>query len=97
MENSESRARLIAKTQSKKDTYRAMGRSMEDLHTQNDPNIFNDHDLYQVLLSDFLQGNENAEEQDGGDGHDSETERNFLAGADLGLTHKYLQKKQRLQ
>lgn len=96
MENNESRARLIEKTRLKKDTYRAMGRSMEDLHTSSDANIFNDHDLYQVLLSDFLQGNENGEEQEG-DGHDSETERHFLAGADLSLTHKYLQKKQRLQ
>ena len=74
--------------------YRVIGRSADDLHQKTDANIYNDHDFYQVLLSDFLQASGAADGDE--DGHDSETERRFLGGADLGLTQKYLLKKQRL-
>ena len=93
--NEESRTRLVERTRSKRETYRVLGRSAEDLHSTTDVNIYNDHDFYQVLLSDFLQNNDDNPDHDG-DGHDSETERRFLMGADLGLTHKYLAKKQRM-
>lgn len=73
-----------------------MGRGADDLHTTSDVNIYNDHEFYQVLLSDFLQASGDQEGDDGEDGHDSETERRFLGGADLGLTQKYLDKKKRL-
>ena len=47
-----------------------------------------------MLLSDFLQASGEADGDESG--HDSETERRFLGGADLGLTHKYLAKKARM-
>ena len=100
MNNTESKNRLIEKTRSKRDTYRILGRGAEDLHQMTDANIYNDHDFYQVLLSDFLQtqqGENDDGDQDGEDGHDSETERRFLGGADLSMTQKYLSKKHRMQ
>ena len=95
MASDESRKRLIEKTRAKRDNYRIMGRSAEDLHNTVDANIYNDHDFYQVLLSDFLQAAGEGKDDDD-DGHDSETERRFLGGADLGLTNKYLRKKQQM-
>ena len=62
LENEETRAKLIERTRSKRDTYRVLGRSAEDLHRTTDVNIFNDHDFYQVLLSDFLQNNDENED-----------------------------------
>jgi len=43
-----------------------------------------------------LQASGDQEGEDAEDGHDSETERRFLNGADLGLTQKYLDKKKKL-
>jgi len=81
--------RLIERTRSKRETFRILGRGLDDLHASADANIYNDHDFYQVLLSDFLQASSEAA---GGedDGHDSETERRFLGTTDLGLTQKFL-------
>ena len=86
---------MIEKTRAKRDTYRILGRGAEDLTETSDANIYNDQELYQVLLADFLQAaGDQGEDGEDGDGHDSETERRFLGGADLGLTRKYLKKKQ---
>jgi len=38
--------------------YRVFGRTGEDYHRETDPQIYNDFDFYQVLLSDFLQAHE---------------------------------------
>ena len=54
MSSEESMKRLVQKTRAKRDTYRVMGRGAEDLHQTEDADIYNDHDFYQVLLSDFL-------------------------------------------
>ena len=97
--NEESRNRLIEKSQAKRDTYRILGRGVEDLHKTSDANIYNDHDFYQVLLSDFLQASGEQEDDavaEGAGAHDAETEKRFLGGADLGLTQKYLEKKQKM-
>ena len=37
MANEESKARIIEKTHMKRDTYRVLGRSAEDLHKETDP------------------------------------------------------------
>jgi len=57
LEDEESKARLIEKTQNKRDTYRVLGRDASDIHKERDVDIFNDYDFYQVMLSDFLQAN----------------------------------------
>ena len=67
MSSDESRRGLIERTQVKRDTYRVLGRGVEDLHKTSDVNIYNDHDFYQVLLSDFLQAQEHEAEEDGDD------------------------------
>ena len=48
-------------------------------------NIYNDHDLYTQLLSDYLAMNDDAPTQ--------ETDGDYLYGADLSLTQKYLAKR----
>ena len=55
MSNPESCAKLVVRTQSKRDTFRILGRGADDLHRTKDSNIYNDHEFYQVLLADFLQ------------------------------------------
>lgn len=72
----------VQKTQYKRDTYSVLGQSnASDLANERDQNIYNDHDFYTVLLSDFLAMNDDANEEaaDGGDG-------DFLHGADLSMT-----------
>ena len=85
---------MIERTRANGEVYRILGRVADDLHENSDANIYNDHDFYQILLSDFLQASGEADPDV--DGHDSETERRFLGAADLGLTQKYLAKKARL-
>ena len=55
--------------------------SAADLTNDRDQNIYNDHDFYTVLLSDFLAMNDEGAEEaaDGGNG-------DFLHGADLSMT-----------
>ena len=85
MEDDESRNRIVAKTQSKRETYRVLGMSAEEsLHKESDPNIYNDYDFYQVLLSDFLQANDFDAEKDSD--IDEEKEKRLLGNADIGLT-----------
>ena len=63
-----------------------------DLANERDKNIYNDHDFYTVLLSDFLAMNDEGNE----DGND-EGNGEFLHGADLSMTQKFLAKKQKLK
>ena len=61
-----------------------------------DENLFNDHDYYQLLLNDFLQTNDKSigdQEAAGGPQDGGE----FLYGADLSLTQKYLLKRQKMK
>ena len=97
MGNEESKARIIEKTQVKRDTYRVLGRPAEDLHKERDADIFNDFDFYQVLLSDFLQTNELDGQGDADEGEGSEGERKLLGNADIGMTQSYLRKRQRMK
>ena len=55
-----------------------------------DEGIFNDHDYYQLLLNDFLaNGEKNIDHT-----QDQNTvDQDFLYGADLSLTQKYLAKR----
>lgn len=72
----------VQKTQYKRDTYSVLGQSSAaDLTNDRDQNIYNDHDFYTVLLSDFLAMNDEGAEEgaDGGNG-------DFLHGADLSMT-----------
>lgn len=58
-------------------------------HAPSDKNVYNDHDLYTVMLSDYLAMNDDSQQEKGsGD---------YLYGADLSLTQKYLAKKQKLK
>ena len=92
-------AKATEKTQGKRDSYRVLGSSniAESLETK-DPNLFNDHDYYQLLLNDFLSSNDKSLKDEGvdntanGAGGDD-----FLYGADLSLTQKNILKKQKLK
>lgn len=59
---------------------------------ERDKNIYNDHDFYSVLLSDFLAMNDEPNEEAGDNGGGD-----FLYGADLSMTQKFLAKKQKLK
>ena len=71
----------IAKTQMLKSTI--LG------HNPSNTNIYNDHDLYTVMLSDYLAMNDDSQQQN--------ASGDYLYGADLSLTQKYLAKKQKLK
>ena len=55
-------------------------------HNPSSKNIYNDHDLYTVMLSDYLAMNDDSQQQNDASG-------DYLYGADLSLTQKYLAKK----
>jgi protein AATF/BFR2 len=81
------------KSQLKRDTYRVLGSTdAEEALKMSDLNLFNDHDYYQLLLNDFLSMNDKQ-------GETTETKEGaeFLYGADLSLTQKYLMKRQKLK
>ena len=93
LEDDQSRGRIVAKTQSKRETYRVLGKSAEEsLHKETDPNIYNDHDFYQVLLADFLKAHE-FDNLDKDSDFNEEEEKRFLGNADIGLTQRFLQKR----
>ena len=71
--------RLVEKTQLKRDTFQIEG--LQDINEDKNPNIYNDHDFYQLLLSDFLAMNDQEAGGDKNEGGDD-----FLYGADLSLT-----------
>lgn len=96
MENEESKSRIIEKTQLKRDTFRVLGRPVSDLHSDKDVQIFNDFDFYKVLLSDFLQSNENEGNKNDVEDELSETERHLLGNADLSITQKFIRKRQKM-
>jgi hypothetical protein len=50
----DSKSKLLLKTQQKKETYRVIGADAASLLDETDQRIYNDHDFYQQLLSDFL-------------------------------------------
>ena len=54
-------------------------------HKPSPANIYNDHDLYTVMLSDYLAMNDDSQQQN--------ASGDYLYGADLSLTQKYLAKK----
>lgn len=93
--------KAVEKTRLKRDTYRVLGsEDVEATLAQQDKNLFNDHDCYQLMLNDFLQSNDRALNEPGEDANDKTGgagNEDFLYGADLSLTQKYLLKKQRLK
>lgn len=81
-------AKAVEKTQGKRDSYRVLGSSniADSLETR-DPNLFNDHDYYQLLLNDFLSSNDRSLKDEGVDpGETGAGGDDFLYGADLSLT-----------
>lgn len=75
-------SQAVQKTQYKRETYSVLGqRKAEDLANDRDKNIYNDHDFYSVLLSDFLAMNDEPNEEAGDNGGGE-----FLYGADLSMT-----------
>lgn len=81
-------SRTLTKSQQKRDTYRILG-SMdgEQALKQNDENIFNDHDYYQLVLNDFLSGNDKGSITElNSDPTGNNGNADFLFGADLSLT-----------
>ena len=69
----------VARTQILKDEIVILGEESSAV------NVYNDHDLYTQLLSDYLAMNDDAPTQ--------ETDGEYLYGADLSLTQKYLAKR----
>lgn len=67
----------------------------EKILRERDTGIYNDHDFYQQLLHDFLNGTgqEGQEEQQ----QEEAGNQDYLFGADLSLTQKFLAKKQQLK
>ena len=63
---------------------------------ERDPAIYNDHDFYRSLLSDFLNANGIVDDADEMERTQAGNE-DFLFGADLSLTQKFLAKKQKLK
>lgn len=66
-----------------------------DQNPKKNANIYNDGDFYQVLLTDFL--NMNDSENAGDPLANQNTEGDYLYGADLSLTQKYLEKRQKIK
>ena len=65
----------------------------DDLLRERDQNIYNDFDFYQILLKDFLTSNEGEEgTQAANDAEDDQ----YLLGADLGMTQRFLEKRRKL-
>jgi len=48
------RSKAVKKTQFKRATYRVLGADRTGVDDEYDLNLFNDYDLYQSMLSDFL-------------------------------------------
>jgi len=48
------RSKAVKKTQFKRETYRVLGADRTGVDDEYDLNLFNDYDLYQSMLSDFL-------------------------------------------
>jgi hypothetical protein len=67
----------------------------EKILRDRDTGIYNDHDFYQMLLHDFLNapGQDDQEEQQ----QEEAGNQDYLFGADLSLTQKFLAKKQKLK
>ena len=54
VQDEESKQKLIVKANTKRDMYRVLGKDTSDIQNEVDPQIYNDHEFYQQLLSDFL-------------------------------------------
>jgi protein AATF/BFR2 len=87
---------LIEKTQLKREAYKVLGRPHSDLTVDRVFNIYNDYDFYQALLKDFLANNDATyvPTEGGAGGADDDI---YLDGADIGLTQKFLAKRQKLK
>lgn len=92
MQETDSKQKLVAKSQQKRETYRVLGKEAQTTLDETDVQIYNDHDFYQQLLSDFLAAHEGEDE-----GQDGEDDAKYLGSTDLNLTQRYLQKKQKLK
>jgi hypothetical protein len=67
----------------------------DNLTQERDHNIYNDFDFYQTLLKDFLEMNDQStndlyNNEENGAEVDND---NYLDGADIGLTQKFLLKR----
>ena len=93
MSEDQSRAKVVAKAQLKRDAYKVFGKPTSDLNNEQDDQIFNDFDFYQVLLKDFLASNEDEEENTGAAGYDDDV---YLDGADIGMTQKFIERRKKL-
>ena len=84
MDDTDLRSKAVQKTQMKRDTYRVLGsRNAQSALETSDPEVFNDHDFYQLMLNDFLSQNDKGHDEEmGGTGEGDE----FLYGADLSMT-----------
>jgi protein AATF/BFR2 len=69
-----------------------LGNDASDMLKESDEQIFNDHEFYQQLLSDFLAAHEYDEVEEDGEEQDK-----FLGNTDLSLTQRFLQKKQKMK
>ena len=95
LHDEESKTKMLEKTQLKRDAYKVFGRSHDNLTADRDENIYNDYDFYQALLKDFLANNDSQYvPQDNQPGGEDDI---YLDGADLGLTQKFLAKRQKLK
>jgi len=77
--------------------YRVLGTPAENMHQDRDPNIFNDYDFYQILLSDYLQANDDANVNSEENSQEEDDEKHYLGNADLSLTRKALAKKRAMK
>ena len=85
--------KLIEKSQLKRDNYKIFGMPMTTFTEERDTNIYNDYEFYQNMLKDFLASSGEVEEENQLNGGEDE----YLEGADIGLTQRYLQKRQKMK
>lgn len=93
-------SKALEKTQLKRDTYRVLGcMNPEEALKTVDANLFNDHDYYQLLLNDFLSSNDrsNVGPDEAGAANGGAGDDEYLYGADLSLTQKFLAKRQKMK
>ena len=84
--DSELRSKAQKKTQYKRETYRVLGADRTGVDDEYDTNLFNDYDLYQTMLSDFLNQNDKNDDSVGQNVSGSGGNDDYLYGADLSMT-----------
>ena len=58
LNDSDLRGKALKKVQYKRSTYRVLGPDRAAVDDEYDTNLFNDYDLYQTMLTDFLNSND---------------------------------------